>query len=103
MEGIGMPMMGPVIKGLSPLGRLNIVIAYERMTQMRAFDLTPLYRATVGFDQIADLAIEYKAGARSLRGIFEGMMTDVLYTIADDKGIRRVTIPSLFDVPRYER
>ena len=22
---------------------------------MRAFDLTPLYRATVGFDQIADL------------------------------------------------
>jgi molecular chaperone IbpA len=25
------------------------------MTQMRAFDLTPLYRATVGFDQIADL------------------------------------------------
>jgi molecular chaperone IbpA len=25
------------------------------MTQMRAFDLTPLYRATVGFDQVADL------------------------------------------------
>jgi molecular chaperone IbpA len=25
------------------------------MTNMRSFDLTPLYRATVGFDQIADL------------------------------------------------
>tara|TARA_R110002167_G_scaffold364821_2_gene587570 strand:+ start:66673 stop:67149 length:477 start_codon:yes stop_codon:yes gene_type:complete len=25
------------------------------MTTMRTFDLTPLYRATVGFDQIADL------------------------------------------------
>ena len=50
-----MPMMGPDTKRLSPKGRQHIVIAYERMTQMRAFDLTPLYRATVGFDQIADL------------------------------------------------
>jgi hypothetical protein len=31
------------------------------------------------------------------------MMTDVLYTIADDKRIRRVAIGSLFDLPRYER
>lgn len=55
------------------------------------------------FEQIAELALEYKAGARSLRGIFEGMMTDVLYTLADDKRIRRVAIGSLFDLPRYER
>lgn len=26
-----------------------------RMTQMRSYDFAPLYRATVGFDQIADL------------------------------------------------
>ncbi len=47
--------------------------------------------------QIAELAIEYKAGARSLRGIFEEMMTDVIYAIPDNPAIRRVTIRSLFE------
>jgi ATP-dependent Clp protease ATP-binding subunit ClpX len=35
------------------------------------------------FEQIAELAIEYKAGARSLRGIFEEMITPVLYVVPD--------------------
>jgi ATP-dependent Clp protease ATP-binding subunit ClpX len=53
------------------------------------------------FEQIAELALEYKAGARSLRGIFEGMMTDVIYAAADDRRIRKVVIESLFKEPRY--
>ncbi len=52
------------------------------------------------FEQIAELAIEYKAGARSLRGIFEEMMTDVLYAIPDHPGIRQVVITSLFEPPQ---
>ncbi len=55
------------------------------------------------FEQIADLAIEYKAGARSLRGIFEELVTPVLYTVPDDPAIRRVEIESLFTEPRYVR
>ena len=55
------------------------------------------------FDQIADLALEYKAGARSLRGIFEALMSDVLYVLADDRSIRRVVVGSLFEEPRFER
>ncbi len=54
------------------------------------------------FEQIADLALDYQAGARSLRGIFEALMTDVLYVVADDRSVRRVVIDSLFDAPRYE-
>ncbi|WP_265945968.1 ATP-dependent Clp protease ATP-binding subunit ClpX [Dechloromonas sp. A34] len=49
------------------------------------------------YHQIAELAIEYKAGARSLRGIFEEMMTDVLYAVPDNPAIRQVTIRSLFE------
>jgi hypothetical protein len=30
-------------------------------------------------------------------------MTDVLYVIADDRGIRRVSIGSLFEEARFER
>ena len=55
------------------------------------------------FEQIADLAIEYKAGARSLRGIFEELITPILYTVPDDPGIRSVEIESLFTEPRYIR
>ena len=55
------------------------------------------------FEQIADLAIEYKAGARSLRGIFEELITPVLYIVPDDPTIRRVEIESLFTEPRYVR
>lgn len=53
------------------------------------------------FDQIADLAIEYKAGARSLRGIFEEMITPVLYLVPDKPEIKRVSIASLFEDARY--
>ena len=55
------------------------------------------------FEQIADMAIEYKAGARSLRGIFEELITPILYIIPDDPAIRRVEIESLFSEPRYVR
>ena len=51
----------------------------------------------LGACQIAELAAEYKAGARSLRGIFEEMMTDVLYAIPDNPAITAVHIHSLFE------
>jgi ATP-dependent Clp protease ATP-binding subunit ClpX len=47
--------------------------------------------------QIADLAIEYKIGARSLRGIFEEMITPALYVVPDRKDIRKVVFRSLFE------
>ncbi len=52
-----MPQQGPAKpelpvpewEGTQPLSLM------KRMTSMRSFDLAPLYRATVGFDQMADL------------------------------------------------
>jgi ATP-dependent Clp protease ATP-binding subunit ClpX len=49
------------------------------------------------FRQIAEMAFEYKVGARSLRGIFEEMLTPVLYQIPDQPEIRKVVIKSLFE------
>ena len=51
------------------------------------------------FQQIAEMAFEYKVGARSLRGIFEEMLTPVLYLVPDRPDIRRVVIKSLFEEP----
>jgi ATP-dependent Clp protease ATP-binding subunit ClpX len=48
------------------------------------------------FEQIAELAFEYKTGARSLRGIFEELITPILFLVPDHPDIRKVSIPSLF-------
>jgi ATP-dependent Clp protease ATP-binding subunit ClpX len=55
------------------------------------------------FEQIAEIAIEYKTGGRSLRGIFEELMTPILYVVPDHPQIRRIELDSLFEAPRYFR
>jgi ATP-dependent Clp protease ATP-binding subunit ClpX len=51
------------------------------------------------FRQIAEMAFEYKVGARSLRGIFEEMLMPVLYQVPDRPDARKVVIKSLFEEP----
>jgi ATP-dependent Clp protease ATP-binding subunit ClpX len=53
------------------------------------------------FEQISEIAIEYKTGGRSLRGIFEEMITPILYVIPDSPEIRKVVITSLFNEPSF--
>jgi ATP-dependent Clp protease ATP-binding subunit ClpX len=55
------------------------------------------------FEQIAEVAVEYKTGARSLRGIFEELITPILYLVPDNPDIRSVVIASLFSEPSYVR
>jgi ATP-dependent Clp protease ATP-binding subunit ClpX len=55
------------------------------------------------FEQIAELAVEYKTGARSLRGIFEELITPILYVVPDNLDIEKVVIASLFTEPSYVR
>ena len=55
------------------------------------------------FEQIAEIAFEYKTGARSLRGIFEEMITPILYAIPDQPDVRKVVITSLFTEPSFIR
>jgi ATP-dependent Clp protease ATP-binding subunit ClpX len=48
------------------------------------------------FDQIAELSNEYKTGARSLRGIFEELISPVLYIVPDRPDLVKVVVRSLF-------
>ncbi|GIK85214.1 MAG: ATP-dependent Clp protease ATP-binding subunit ClpX [Betaproteobacteria bacterium] len=54
------------------------------------------------FEQIAEVALEYKTGARSLRGIFEELMSPVLFELPERAGARRVTFVSLFAEPAWQ-
>lgn len=51
------------------------------------------------FGQIADLALEFKVGTRSLRGLFEETITPVFYAVPDRPEIKKVITRSLFEEP----
>ena len=51
------------------------------------------------FEQIAEIAFEYKTGARSLRGIFEELIAPILFVVPDRSDVRKVVITSLFTDP----
>ena len=55
------------------------------------------------FEEISQLAIEYKTGARSLRGLFEELITPVLFAVPDDPEVSKVEITSLLAEPSFIR
>ena len=79
--------------------RDSIYSQFRALFKMEGVDLFVEHRV---FTQIAEMAIEYKTGARSLRGIFEELMTPVLFVVPDNPGIRKVTVTSLFSDPTYQ-
>lgn len=74
---------------------------YRQFREILKSEGVELHIEPVVFEQIADLAIEYKAGARSLRGIFEEMVTPVLYLVPDNPAVKKVVIPSLFEDAKF--
>lgn len=78
----------------------SIYRQYVALCRAEGVELTIAPRV---FEQIAELAVEYKTGGRGLRGIFEELMMPVLYVIPDDRTINKVEISSLFEEARYLR
>ncbi len=98
----------PVIARLQDLSKemlVRIMIEpkdsiYRQYRELLKEDGVELSIKPVVFEQIAELAMDYKVGARSLRGIFEELMVDVLYMLPDNPKIRKVIINSLFERPK---
>lgn len=95
----------PVVATLKPLTQQMLVTImtvpkdclyeqFKRVFQREGAELMIMPRV---FEEIAQLAVEYKVGARSLRGIFEEMIAPALYVIPDRTDIARVEIRSLFE------
>ena len=101
----------PVIAGFQDLTKEMLVrilavpknSIYRQYVEILRAEGVELSVAPRVFEQIAELAIEYKTGARSLRGIFEELMTPILYVVPDDPGIARVELVSLFEEARLVR
>jgi ATP-dependent Clp protease ATP-binding subunit ClpX len=101
----------PIIARFSPLSRALLVrimteprnAIYPQFRDIFAAEGVELAVEPRVFEQIAELAIEYKTGARSLRGLFEELLTPVLFDVPDDKTIAKVVMSSMFSDAEYVR
>ncbi len=99
----------PVIARLQDLTRdmlVRIMVEprdslYRQYRELLHSDGVELVIKPVVFEQIAEIAMDYKVGARSLRGLFEELLVEVLYRIPDNPAIRKVSFNSLFEPPVY--
>lgn len=70
---------------------------YNQFRELLKDEGVELLIEDMAFRQIAEMAFEYKVGARSVRGIFEEMLVPVLYAVPDRPEVRMVVIKSLFE------
>ena len=90
----------PVIATLDSLSRDDLVRiltepknAMTRQYQaLMAYDGVELSYDPEALEAIADRAIELKIGARGLRSVVEGVMTDTMYRIPSDKTAKKVIV-----------
>ena len=90
----------PVIAALDELRREDLVriltepknALVKQYQKLFSYDDTELDFERDALDAIADKAIERKIGARGLRAVMEGILTNIMYEIPSDKTVERVTI-----------
>ncbi len=90
----------PVVASLDSLTRedlVRILVApknsmVKQYQTLLSYDSVELEYEPEALEAMADKAIEKKIGARGLRSIMEGVMTDVMYTIPSDSTARKVVI-----------
>ena len=90
----------PVVASLASLGRDDLV----RILTEPKNAMTKQYKALMSMDNVeleyqpealeavADKAIAMKIGARGLRSVMEGVMTDVMYTVPSDATASKIII-----------
>ena len=90
----------PVVATLQSLRRDDLVrILTEPKNAMTrqykalmSYDGVDLEYEPAALEAIADKAIEMKIGARGLRSVMEGVMTDIMYSVPSDESAKKVLI-----------
>jgi len=90
----------PVIASLDSLTRDDLVrilkepknAMTKQYKKLFSFDSVELEFEETALEAVADRALEMKIGARGLRSVMEGAMTEIMYTVPSDPLIKKVTI-----------
>ena len=90
----------PVVASLDSLRKEDLVrILPEPKNSMAkqykallSYDGVELEYEPEALEAVADKAIEMKIGARGLRSVMEGVMTNIMYTVPSDSGVSKVLV-----------
>ena len=90
----------PVIAPLTSLKREDLVriltepknAMAKQYKALMSYDGVDLEYNTDALEAIADKAIEMKIGARGLRSVMEGIMTDIMFSVPSEKDVEKVII-----------
>ena len=90
----------PVITSLADLKQADLVriltdpknALCKQYQKLISYDNAELEFAPGALEAIAQKAIDRKIGARGLRAVLEGLMTNVMYELPSDPSIRRVVV-----------
>ena len=90
----------PVIAPLNSLTREDLVriltepknALVKQYQKLFSFDDVELVFQPEALEAVADKAIERNIGARGLRAVMEGLLTNIMYDIPDRPDVERVTI-----------
>lgn len=90
----------PVIASLDSLTRDDLVrilkepknAMTKQYKKLFSYDNVELEFEEEALEAVADRALEMKIGARGLRSVMEGAMTEIMYSVPSDPLIRKVTI-----------
>ena len=90
----------PVIAPLSGLSRTDLVriltepknALVKQYQKLLGYDDVELIFTDEALEAVADKAIERRIGARGLRAVLEGVLTELMYDIPSEPSIERVTI-----------
>ena len=90
----------PVIAPLTSLKREDLVriltepknAMTKQYKALMSYDGVDLEYNTDALEAIADKAIEMKIGARGLRNVMEGIMTDIMFSVPSERDVEKVII-----------
>ena len=90
----------PVVAALDSLSRDDLVriltepknAMTKQYQALMSYDGVELEFEPAALEAVADKAIERKIGARGLRSVMEGVMTDVMYTVPSDPTVKKIKI-----------
>ncbi len=90
----------PVIAPLTSLKREDLVriltepknAMVKQYKALMSYDGVDLEYNADALEAIADKAIEMKIGARGLRSVMEGIMTDIMFSVPSEKDVEKVII-----------
>ncbi|MCL4137759.1 UNVERIFIED_CONTAM: hypothetical protein GTU68_039542 [Idotea baltica] len=94
------PLDGEALKSILTEPKNAIVKQYKKLFKMDGIELTFDMHA---LDFIVEKAVEYELGARGLRSICEAILTDAMFTLPSEKGVKELKVTREYAASKFSK